>query len=336
MKKDKQNIVQFPNLKQRLLEKAMETMKQKNFHDALKLFEEAQDFEFAPAEVELGIIVCLMETGDLQEAKQRCKRLLQEDIGDYFHTLQMYITILIQLKEYEEVKLTIEAILQEERIPAQQAQTFYQLLEFARKMLPYEEQSEKLKDETKDGQLQIDELINGDTQKQYMIIQQLKHLHVRPYKEYILNYLEDSNRHPVLKTFLLNVLMEQEWNIEVTVQKLSRTIKVKPIELNFDTKSSFLLSVESILDDKINSNNPTMFDTLQDMIVRLHAVLFPLTLEGENAKVWAAALHSLGNEYYGFTAELDHVALDYDVDINQLSTIRDTIVKLEEFSYLQL
>ena len=336
MKKDKNNIVQFPNLKKRLLEKAMETMKQKKFHEALKLFEEAQDFEFAPAEVELGIIVCLMETGDLQEAKQRCKRLLQEDIGDYFHTLQMYITILIQLKEYEEVKLTIEAILQEEKIPAQQAQTFYQLLEFARKMLPYEEQSEILKDETKDGQLNIETLINGDTHSQYMIIQQLKHLHVRPYKEYILQYLEDSTKHPVLKTFLLNVLMEQEWNTEVLVSKLSQTIKVKPIELTFDTKSPFLQSVESILDDKINSNNPTMFDTLHDMIVRLHTVLFPLPLDGENPQVWAAALHSLGNEYYGFSAELDIVAVDYDVDLNQLSSIRDTVVKLEEFSYLQL
>ena len=336
MKKDKNNIVQFPNLKKRLLEKAMETMKQKKFQEALKLFEEAQDFEFAPAEVELGIIVCLMETGDLQEAKQRCKRLLQEDIGDYFHTLQMYITILIQLKEYEEVKLTIEAILQEEKIPAQQAQTFYQLLEFARKMLPYEEQSEILKDETKDGQLNIETLINGDTHSQYMIIQQLKHLHLRPYKEYILQYLEDSTKHPVLKTFLLNVLMEQEWNTEVLVSKLSQTIKVKPIELTFDTKSPFLQSVESILDDKINSNNPTMFDTLHDMIVRLHTVLFPLPLDGENPQVWAAALHSLGNEYYGFSAELDNVAADYDVDLNQLSSIRDTVVKLEEFSYLQL
>ena len=336
MEKDKKNIVQFPNLKQRLLEKAMDAMKNKKFPEALKLFEEAEDFELAGSEIELGIIVCLMETGNLQEAKQRCKRLLQEDIGDYFHTLQMYITILIQLKEYEEVKMTIEAILQEERIPAQQAQTFYQLLEFARKMLPYEDQREKLKDETKDGQLNIDTLINGDTHSQYMIIQQLKHLHVRPYKEYILQYLEDSTKHPVLKTFLLNVLIEQEWNVEVTINKLSQTMKVKPVELTFDTKSPFLQSVESILDDKINSNNPTMFDTLHDMIVRLHTVLFPLPLDGENPQVWAAALHSLGNEYYGFTAEIDNIAIDYDVDKNELASIRDSIVKLEEFSYLQL
>lgn len=52
----------------------------------------------------------------------------------YFTVLQVYMTILIQLKKYEEVKSTIEAVLEENQLPAESAEQFYKLLDFSRKM----------------------------------------------------------------------------------------------------------------------------------------------------------------------------------------------------------
>ncbi|MFX0112841.1 tetratricopeptide repeat protein, partial [Bacillus pumilus] len=71
---------------------------------------------------------------------------------------QVYMTILIQLKEYEEVKQTIEAVLAENHLPAESAEHFYKLLEFSRRMI---ESPEQILDEDDDdyGEINIDDML---------------------------------------------------------------------------------------------------------------------------------------------------------------------------------
>jgi tetratricopeptide (TPR) repeat protein len=339
--KQKKKVVEFPNLKHRLLEKAMSTMKEKKFAKALLLFEQARENEYAYAEVELGMIVCYMELGQLAEARNRCKKMLREDIGDYFHILQIYITILIQLKEYEEVKNTIEAILEEDRIPAQYAQNFYQLLEFARKMLPgQDEAQDKEKEEpvTHDDShsFPIEKLHTGTLQKQYEIIQQLKQMHIRPYLPDIKQYLQDVDKHPVLKTFLLHMLKEQGVEKEFRVHKLGQTAIVVPKDLPTGEEEPFLNKVIGILDDTVNSENPVLFESLKEMLVRLHTAQFPIPFQPSSPKLWAAGLHRIGNDLYGIPADEEEFSEQYGIKAAELEGILDQIRKLEDFSFLHL
>jgi tetratricopeptide (TPR) repeat protein len=332
-------VVEFPNLKQRLLEKAMNTMKEKKFSEALALFEQARENEYAYAEVELGMIVCYMELGQLAEAKNRCKKMLREDIGDYFHILQIYITILIQLKEYGEVKNTIEAILEEDKIPAQYAQNFYQLLEFARKMLPGQDEAQDKEDPvTHDDShsFPIETLHTGTLQKQYEIIQQLKQMHIRPYLRDIEQFLQDVEKHPVLKTFLLHMLKEQGVENEFRVHKLGQTAIVVPKDLSTGEEDPFLNKVIGILDDTVNSENPVLFESLKEMLVRIHTVQFPIPFQPPSPKLWAAGLHWMGNDLYGISPDEEEYFEQYDIKAVELEDILDQIRKLEDFSFLHL
>ncbi|UAL46379.1 tetratricopeptide repeat protein [Sutcliffiella horikoshii] len=338
MKKEKK-IVEFPNLKQRLLEKAMQTMKEKKFSEALELFEQARENEYAYAEVELGMVVCYMELGQLTEARNRCKKMLREDIGDYFHVLQIYITILIQLKEYDEVKTTIEAILEEDKLPAQYAQNFYQLLEFARKMLPSDENAEQFEPEYGQATDDIDELNmlhDGPIQKQYELIQSLKHRNIRPLIPDIQKYLEDERKHPVLKTFLLHILKEQGWDKETEVIKMGQRITIVPTELNSGEEDPFLNKVISILEDTVESDNPSLFEGLKEMLVRIHTVQFPLPFTPDKPEVWAAGLHSAGVGLFGLEASDEEIAAEYNVSALEVKSVTREINKLEDFSYLRL
>ena len=337
MKKPKK-IVEFPNLKQRLLEKAMQTMKEKKFSEALQLFEQARENEYAYAEVELGMVVCYMELGQLTEAKNRCKKMLREDIGDYFHVLQIYITILIQLKEYPEVKSTIEAILEEDKLPAQYAQNFYQLLEFARKMLPSEESVQMEPDFGQDNN-QEDELNllnDGTVQKQYELIQMLKHRNIRPLIPDIQKYLEDELKHPVLKTFLLHILKEQGWDKKTEVFKMGQRITIIPADLKSGEEDPFLNKIISILEDTVESDNPTLFEGLKEMLVRIHTVQFPLPFIPDKPEAWAAGLHSAGVELFGLDTGEEELAGDYNVSTLEIKSVTREINKLEDFSYLRL
>ncbi len=339
MKKQKK-IVEFPNLKQRLLEKAMLTMKEKKFSEALELFEQARENEYAYAEVELGMVVCYMELGQLTEARNRCKKMLREDIGDYFHVLQIYITILIQLKEYAEVKTTIEAILEEDKVPAQYAQNFYQLLEFARKMLPSEDaQTEQFEPDYGQSNDQVDELFmlhEGSVQKQYELIQVLKHRNIRPLIPQIERYVKDELKHPVLKTFLLHILKEQGWDKEMEVVKMGQHITIIPSNLYSGEEDPFLNKIISILEDKVESDNPTLFEGLKEMLVRIHAVQFPLPFVPDKPEVWAAGLHSAGVDLFGLGVEDEELAEEYHVSALEVKSVVREINKLEDFSYLRL
>jgi hypothetical protein len=334
--KNKKKVVEFPNLKQRLLEKAMQTMKEKKFSEALALFEQAREKEYAYAEVELGMVVCYMELRQLTEAKNRCKKMLREDIGDYFHVLQIYVTILIQLKEYGEVKSTIEAILEEDRLPAQYAQNFYQLLEFARKMLPQQEEEEMFKPEYSQSDAGLNELHDGSIQKQYEVIQHLKHRNIRPLITEIEIYLQDENKHPVLKTFLLHILKEQGWDKEVQVNKLNQSITIIPTALPNGEEDPFLNKVISFLEDNVESDNPTLFESLKEMLVRIHTVQFPLPFSPERPEVWAAGLHKTGAELFGLSLNDEDLGEEYKVSVMELKAAEQDIKKLEDFSYLRI
>ncbi|KPB05495.1 tetratricopeptide repeat protein [Bacillus sp. CHD6a] len=334
MKKPKK-IVEFPNLKQRLLEKAMQMMKEKKFSDALELFEQARENDYAYAEVELGMVVCYMELGQLTEAKNRCKKMLREDVGEYFHVLQIYITILIQLKEYAEVKTTIEAILEEDKLPAQYAQNFYQLLEFARKMLPSEE-NESIEPDYHDQEDELFLLHEGTVQKQYELIQSLKHRNIRPLIPDIQQYLEDELKHPVLKTFLIHILVEQGWDKETEVIKMGQRTIIVPSNLKSGEEDPFLNKIISILEDKVESDNPTLYEGLKEMLVRIHTVQFPIPFTPDKPEVWAAGLHRAGVELFGLEASDEELAAQYHVSALEVKSVTREINKLEDFSYLRL
>ena len=51
------------------------------------------------------------------EARELCHELLRMGIGDYFQIMSIYLMVLLQLSEHEEMVETIELLFQENQIP---------------------------------------------------------------------------------------------------------------------------------------------------------------------------------------------------------------------------
>lgn len=68
--------------------------------------------------------ICFLEIGELEEARGICEKMLKEGQGHYFTVLQVYMTILIQLRQYDKVKETIEAVLEENKLPPKALNSF--------------------------------------------------------------------------------------------------------------------------------------------------------------------------------------------------------------------
>ena len=328
-------VIQFPKLRERLIEKGLSTLKEKNFKQALSLLLQAEELNEDHDEIELGIVICLLELGQLDEAKSRCKAMLQQDIGDYFNVLQVYLTILIQLGEYDDVRNTIEMVLEENQIPAQYLESFYNLLELSKKMIDTQVEEPEHFHEEIDLEVQLHNVLieNSNSSEQIGLIQSLKERNIHKYIEIFKLFLQDETKHPIVKSLILQLLMENKVSEDVTVTKLGKSITRAPDQLEDLGDSNYSKSVLNLLDDKLGNENPTLYEVTKDLWLRYLFVLYPFT-PTESPEIWAAGLHLYGYELHGIEIGNTELENTYNINLFQLKGIIDQIQQIEEISLL--
>jgi tetratricopeptide (TPR) repeat protein len=333
--KKRSNIIPFPNLKERYIDKGMALLKEKKYHQALEMFSEAKNLNEDKAEIHLGMAICFMELGELVEAKNICKKMLLEDIGHYFTVLQIYLTILIQLREYHEVQSTIEAVLEENHLPAESAEHFYKLLEFSRKMT--QNDVDIFEDEGVEDQqtLYIEDMLENTT-KQLAYIQSLKDRNVIKHFSSLKILLENPKSHPMVKSMILHLMIENEIEKEVTVYKFGESITVIPAKLEDISDLPFTKKVLTKLDDILGNENPTLYEAVKELWIRHLYVLYPLLPQPTDANLWAAALHIVGYEMHGITIDQNEVQEMYNQSFPTLQEACKKIYQIEEISYMQI
>ncbi len=169
------NVILFPGLVAKLVEKGMASLKEKKYYDALTYFKQSTDLEPKHPQARYGLVITNIELRQLEEAKKHCESMLNEGIGDYYDVLQVYVSLLVQLGDYQEVVDLLEVVIAEEKLPPKMAESFFHLLEFSRQMTGNEN------DEDIEGNLLevapsrkelIQALEKGDPDQQWGAIQQ--------------------------------------------------------------------------------------------------------------------------------------------------------------------
>lgn len=326
MKKRSGKIIPFPMLKERLIEMGMDALNNKNYEEALELLFEARQWDSNHPEIDFGIAICFMELGDFVSAKQICKEMLHQAKGNYFQVLQMYLTILVQLGQYEEVEATIEAVLEENKLPSTHAEQFYKLLDLSRKMT--EANPKAAEDEDDDLFLLID--------KQLFFVQTLKNKSAEGYLDTIQKMLLSKTVHPIVKTMLLQLLRDQEISESMKVTKFGESIVVKPDRLHDLLETPFAKKVINLLDDVLGNENPTLFEAVKEMWIRHLYVMYPFQPIPDNHALWAASLHAVGYEVFGIPIHLEEVGNIYQVKKAKMTAICQKIRQIEEFSNIPI
>ena len=255
--KKKADIIPFPRLKERLVDKGMAAMKDKQYQEALELFSEAVSHGDTESDVHLGMAICFLELGELEEAKQVCEKMLNEGYGHYFTVLQVYMTILIQLKQYEEVKSTIEAVLEENQLPAESAEQFYRLLEFSRKMTDPDQQDEAWEEEYEDI-LDAEKVLNSPAE-QMNLIHSLKDRNIAKYTGLLKTILQDPGAHPLIKTMILTLMADHDYSKPVHITKFGDSMTAVPSETVQPDAAPVLHRVLRVLDETLGNENPTLY-----------------------------------------------------------------------------
>lgn len=327
------NLILFPDLEKRLLHKGLEEIQERNFSTAIKLLEEAKALGTDDGEVYIALVLAYYESGALHDAQKLAKEMLNEGIGDYFETIDLYLMILVQLHEYEEIITTIEALQEEREIPFEREEHFIRLLTLSKRMI---EQGTVI-DEKERPDLHEEEAKTlfeqeGDPNKQLIAMAELAQKNIRPHLKQVEAFLMGEKGHPFMKTMLLHAMLEQEIDKEVTVKKFDWEQNVIPAQLLPPQENEQLQLIQKNL-QHIEQNDPVLFQHIMSLLERHLFLIYPFSLPSFDDKVWAAAYHQIGLEFHGTDPSEEEIAEVYGVRKHSIDKACSFIRDLEKISY---
>jgi tetratricopeptide (TPR) repeat protein len=336
--KQKENVIFFPDLDKRLTEKGLESLHSKRYKEEISLLEDARDLDPDNGDILIGLVLAYFEGSSFKKAKNLAKEMLLQGIGDYLQMVDLYLTILIQLHEYGEIVATIEALLDEKEIPSEKKEHFLTILQFSRRMAENSlslgeesEHSECLQEENEMTELNLHSI--KDPKDQMLLISSLADKNIRPYINEIKTFLDDSMGNPFLKTMLLNLLKEQEYDKEISVEKFNNHHVFIPDQLPEIGSQIEMVEIKNLLKRRLENSDPVLFENIKSLVERHFFIIYPLKLEPGDIKAWAAAFHMVVLEYYGEEPRIDDFSMEYGAEVSKIAQALDHIREVEEISY---
>ncbi|WP_280769820.1 tetratricopeptide repeat protein [Salipaludibacillus daqingensis] len=336
------NVILFPGLVAKLVEKGMSSLKGKKYYDALTYFKQSTELEPKHPQARYGLVITNIEINQLEEAKKHCESMLNEGIGEYYDILQVYVSLLVQLGLHQEVVDLLEVVIAEEKLPPQMAESFFHLLEFSRQMTDeYQEKganeglgingnSIKIVPSRKEL---IEALEKGDPDQQWGAIQQLSQYGSQVVEDASREFLKGKDNQPVLKSYLLQTLKELNVQGEFEVHKFGESffIKIEDLESVFHRK--FGTVVLRRLEQVLGQENPSMFEMMQQVWWHYLFAIFPKSPEPIKAEVWACALHQLGLHLLEGSNNPDKIIHKYETELTEVETALSNLKEIESVLY---
>ncbi|WP_221566319.1 hypothetical protein [Alkalihalobacillus sp. TS-13] len=328
-------IVYFPNLTAKLVNKGMSALKQKKYKESLNFFRQLIEMEPDHPQGNVGVVLSLVELGDLREAKEKCDEILKKDIGEYYDVLQIYISILIQLGDYEEVVEILEAVIQEQSLPPQMAENFYQLLYFSRKMAE-EEPSEDFVFETKFSDQEVEhlseQLKSSDSKKQWQAVQSIEKPDQPVVRHELKNFLTYPDANPSLKTIVLQMLKDGDASESIRIHKFGKTMSVSPDQLHDIPEGQFYRLVKTIIEHQLEQQNPTLLEMAVQIWDHYLFMIYPFQPEPLNEQLWAVAVLEVAHRLNGMDYDGDELQVAFSLDEELLDEVVEKILEIERLS----
>jgi tetratricopeptide (TPR) repeat protein len=322
----KGKIVQFPGLKDRLLEKGVKALEQGEVHESSQLLTQAYELEPDNPDINTALVLSLYESKQYDKAGSICKEMLLEGIGDYFEVVDMYLMILIQLHRHSEVVDTINALFDEREVPFEKEDHFRKLLQFSEKVV---NGKASVPEEGASQEDQTSILTGKSLEEQTLIVAQLVHRNIQPFIGELQAALKEPAAHPFLQTMILNVLREHGLDKEVVVTKFGKEGRVSPSSLEDVFESVFFTGVTNSLDDLLAQTNPTLFQHAQELLKRHAFLLYPFTMEEEPKDIAAVYAHYTAGMFADTILEEE---LKDQVENTESKGILSKLKELEEIS----
>lgn len=281
-------VIPFPNLPLRLLDKGRNLLAEGHIKEAIPMLEEAELMDPDNPEILYTLIGAYLEHGNLKKANILLEKMIYTGIGDYFETIEIYISVLFQLQEYKKITTMLTMLLDEHQVPLQKINQYQELLEL----------SKKLENDHDDHPSDIRIDFEHDDVKN--IVQKLASLNsdeITCLFPNIIDFLKSESGNPLLKTILLNILKENDYNEEVVVKKFSRTLHLNVQNYAGVQEAPFPRKVNEKLEEKLAQENPSLLTYAIKLSEHFFFTIYPLEITFSDPDLWVMAIISIADGY---------------------------------------
>ncbi|MFC0557837.1 tetratricopeptide repeat protein [Halalkalibacter alkalisediminis] len=324
----KENVILYPGLVKRLIEKGMEALKEKDGNKAYEFFLSAYEHEPENPQVLFGKMLSLVELGRLEEAVEHTDSLLREGIGDYYENLQVHISLLVQLGNYQDVVNILDAVLSENQFPSQYAESFYQLLHFSRQMVGDQEWLGQHDAKDEPIPLELKTMLESDVLVlQSKAIQQLKEIENPESTKWLIEFIKKGDRDYVLQSMALHALKDKGCTEPIHMRKQGRELEIVPSELANIYQHTFHEQLLDLLSKELEHTDPLLFEIAKQLSTAYLWALYPFLPEPENAKWWTDVFQYCAAERMGLEEVVERLKEKYQ---DQLEAFLQKVIEVKE------
>ncbi|MGM9949632.1 MAG: tetratricopeptide repeat protein [Lysinibacillus sp.] len=318
-----ENVVVFPGTVERLLAQAHAYAEDYRYDLANEKFEEALQYT-AGDEMTLSVYAySLYEARDFEKAKEICERLLEIGPSMYFEAMELYLTICMQLRQFQQVEKIIDSLMEEGVIPDDQWEKFSRLknlnADIAENKRVQEEEA-VIQEAVEEG-FSVEEFLGKPMEEQLAAVQELMLSNIRPVAPLLKDIIEHEGTHPFVKSLMLLLLVEQEVPLEVEIKKFDRALKVNPAKLDLPTKMRQFQAVAGIIMRELEQE-PSTLELVQHLLAKHAIAAYPFEwLEYDDEDVAMGYIDYVG-AMFGKVQEMDDEIIGFLQHLEKLTELQ--------------
>lgn len=323
------NIVFFPKLKDRIINLGKKALEEKNFSKALMLCNQLKEMNEHNSQTELAAVACLLEGNRAREAKERCEDLV---FGPFEsdEAIEVYISILFQLKEYEELQKNIKRLLTQKRIDENQMDKFQAMLSLSKKVIS---DREGIKGEV----LNLHKIVENSEpiDKQLELINELRSLDCNLVIDQISEILKSTKANPLIQSFILFILQEQSIDKDFELNKVNQRM-IWNTSVSVDEHKIFVDAILKKLSDVLESEDPSAYEIAKTHFQHFITIYFPFIPIPADINTWAACFYCIVQQFFDRSVDEEELKDLFNVEYFPVKSAIALVKRFEDEGYFNI
>ena len=267
----RENIIVFPGTYEKLVQQGIGFVENEEYEQAVEVFDQAIDLEPESLEFLTPYAIALYEVKDFKRAKEITTNLLHSGPEDYVGTMELYLTILIQLEEYDDVAMKIDVLLDEGFVPQEMVNKFTYLRELNSRLAIRYGMEESAIPEVP---FTLDAFIEMDVLTQQQVLASLDGTDLRTMSDMLEDIAEGVHFSPLVVTFALTLLQQSDYAKELTIRKFGLEKVVVPADMTLPGRDQATQQVLKALEELL-IQDPSRFELAQGLVEKFAITAFP-------------------------------------------------------------
>lgn len=319
-----ENVVVFPGTVERLVSEAQQYVENNEFNLANEYFEEALQYTEGDEYLLSIYAYSLYEAKQFRRAKEVCEKLLSIGPSMYLEVMELYITVCIQLKEYNHVEKIITSLIEEGIIPPDKIEKFERLQELNANISQQLEKQEDADVFIKEFEHEIFELnvfLTFDISEQVNKLHELAFANIRPIIPQLKDIVENEKTHPFVKSLILILFNEQQVDMDIKVNKFNKTSIINPSKIGLPTDLPQYKMVSNVIIDKLEQE-PSVLEMVEYLIAKHSIVTYPFEWLHFNPEEVAESYIHFVKQMFGQTQDDSTEILTFIQELERLSELQ--------------